>query len=107
MAGNVRPGEADHQTFSGLSTNPVFTIDAVHAKAQLFVWIQRELSYFVRSSERLARERTLPSIGFSNTTKSGPVFREMKVATLKHDLRIHPQNPTILAFQTFPQVPRP
>jgi hypothetical protein len=23
---------------------------------------------------------------------------EMKVATLKHDLQIHPQNPTILAF---------
>ena len=50
---------------------------------------------FVRSSERLARERTLSvSIGFSNTTISlyEPVFRD------RHDLQIHPQNPTILAF---------
>ena len=105
MCDRVRP----ITRYEGLSTNQI------HRRSLQcrFSGIQRRSvsKCFVRSSERLARGRTLSvSIGFSNTTISlyEPVFRDRDEScdteTWPSDSPAEPNNSCV--SQTFPQVPR-
>jgi len=105
MCDRVRP----ITRYEGLATNQI------HRRSLQcrFSGIQRRSvsKYFVRSSERLARERTLSvSIGLSNTTISlyEPVFRDRDEScdteTWPSDSPAEPNNSCV--SRTFPQVPR-